>query len=417
MSKAVLIVCDGLADRPIRELNGQTPLEAAQTPNLDKLAVDGISGMMHTINVGVRPGSDVAHLSLLGYDPEQYYTGRGIFECIALGMDVAPGDIAFRANIATQDKNGIVLDRRAGKMDSTLVVEHLGQIELDGVQVFLKAGIDQRIGMVVRGPGLSWQVSDHDPKTVASKDAKETGVLKPRVMAREDSEAAIRTAEFLNKLSDYFAAQLKDALFNQARARQNLPLGNCILFRGASVLPDNMPRFEDKHGLRAAAVAGGSLYRGIAKAIGMDVIDFPAAAGVTGRPDSNLTSKVAKALEILPDYDFIFMHFKGADTLAELGDYQGKLEYLEKVDQAIEPLAERQDILLVVTGDHTTASDIKKHTADPLPITYRGPGVRTDDLSAFSERECAKGRLGHIRGRELVPILIDILGRSNMYGA
>jgi len=419
MVKAILLVCDGLADRLIPELDNKTPLEAANTPNLDKLAVDGVSGMMHTINVGVRPGSDTAHLSLLGYDPEKYYTGRGIFECMALGMDIKEGDIAFRANIATQDENGIVIDRRAGKMDSTAAVEHLGQIEIDGIKVYLKAGIDQRIGMVVRGPNLSYKVTDHDPKTVVSKDAKETGVPKPSVTPRDDSAEAKFTAEFLNKLSDYFVQNLKDAPFNQQRAKDNKALGNCVLFRGASLLPEGVPSFEDKYGLRTAAVAGGALYRGIAKTLGMDVIDFKPEHGVTGRPDSNLNSKVAKTLDLLDeqDYDMVFLHFKGADTLAELGDHQGKLEYLEKVDQAIEPLVKRDDILIVVTGDHTTASDIKKHTADPLPITYRGNGVLTDDLSAFSERECSKGRLGHIKGKDLMPILIDILGRSNMYGA
>ncbi len=410
MTKTILVICDGLADRPIRELGNKTPLEVAKTPNLDQIAIDGISGMMHPVDVGVRPGSDAAHLALFGYDPKEYYSGRGPFECLGIGMDLKSDDVALRANVATLDEQGEIIDRRAGRIDSTQsVVDYLGEIEIDGVKFIMKPGLSHRLGLIVRGNGLSHLVSNRDPKKV--------GVLPSEVKALDDTAQARFTAQVLNKFAQAVTGKLKDTSFNQERISQGLLPANTILFRGAGRLPNNLPSFKEKYGLHSAAIAAGPLYRGIAKALGMNIIFFPPQAGVTGKPDSNIKAKIDKAIELTSEYDFIFVHIKAADSLAEDGNFLGKVEFIEKIDQAIKSLVDHPEILVAITADHTTACELKIHTADPVPLTIRGLGVRTDDLQAYSERECVKGQLGHIRGIHLMPILVDILGLSTMYGA
>lgn len=412
MAKAVLVICDGLPDRPIAELGNKTPLEVARTPNLDRLAVDGISGMMHTIDVGVRPGSDTAHLALFGYDPKKYYLGRGPFECLGIEMDITSADVALRANAATLDEQGNILDRRAGRISSTKeIIDFLGsEIEIKGVKFMLKPGLSHRIGLVLRGEGISHMVSN--------LDHKEIGIAPNKVAPLDDSREAKFTAEILNDFYQIVSGKMANTDFNKKRQEQGLLPANTILFRGAGKLPPDLPKFSQKYSLQSAVIAGGPLYRGIAKAIGMDIIYFSPEEGITGKPDSNINLKIKKAVELLDEgYNFIFVHIKAADNLAEDGNFRGKVEFIEKMDKAFSPLIARPDVLTVVTADHTTSSILKKHTADPVPITFRGPGIRTDDLNAYSERESAKGRLGHIRGRDLMPLLTDFLGKSEMYGA
>ncbi|MFA6255140.1 MAG: 2,3-bisphosphoglycerate-independent phosphoglycerate mutase [Patescibacteria group bacterium] len=410
MQKIFFIICDGLPDRPIAELGYKTPLEAAKTPNLDKIAVDGISGMMHVIDVGVRPGSDTAHLSLFGYDPYAYYSGRGIFECAGIGMEVLPGDIAFRANAGTINDQGLVINRRAGRIESTKpVADLLNGTEIDGVKFLLKESLSHRIGLIARGKNLSPQVSKQDPKQI--------DVLPLVVKPLDDSSQAKFTAEVLNKFTQLTIDKLKSLPINEERIKAGKLPANIILFRGASWLPENILSFEEKYRLKAAFVGGAPMYRGVAKVLGMDVIEFDQNSGVTGLPNTNVEAKIKKALAIAPDYDFIFIHIKGADTLAEDGNYQGKVEFIEKIDKAMKPLADPNDFLVVVTADHTTSSQLKIHTADPVPVTIKGEGVRTDDINAYSERECAKGRMGQIRGENLMPIIIDLMGLAEMYGA
>ncbi len=410
MQKTIFIICDGLSDRPIAALGNKTPLEAAHTPNLDKLAVDGISGMMNLIGPGIRPGSDTAHLALFGYDPYIYYSGRGPFECLGIDMDIQPGDVCFRANAGTI-VNGVLVDRRAGRIESTLpIVELLNGLEIDGVKFILKPGLSHRIGLIARGRGLSYKISDQDPHVVDVEGVN-------TVVALDDSIEAKFTAEVMNKFSRIAIDKLSQAPFNLERTNQGLAPANVVLFRGSGIFPTGLPTFTEKYHLKTAFVAGAPFYRGIAKFVGMDIISFSPDEGVTGLPNSNLENKINKAITVSQDYDLVFVHIKGADTLAEDGDYQGKVQFIEKIDRAIKPLVESQDFLVVLTADHTTSSQLKIHTADPVPLTIRGEGVRTDDLNSYSERECAKGRLGTIQGINLMPILVDLMGLAKLFGA
>lgn len=410
MQPLICVICDGLPDRPLKQLGNRTPLEVAKTPNLDRIARDGISGMMHPVGIGIRPGSDTAHLSIFGYDPRRYYAGRGPYECAGIGMQLQPGDVAFRANIGTVDERGIVVDRRAGRISSTQpIVDFLGPITIDGVTVHLAPGLGHRLGMVLHGQGLSPQVTEQDPHR--------TGVPIATVQPRDISTQARRTASICNKFSRLVTERLKELPLNRERIAAGLPAANAMLFRGAGMMPALPPQFSQRYGMRAAFVAGAPMYRGLARILGLDVVDFQPHDGVTGKPDSNLERKIARAVALLPDYDAVFVHIKAADSLAEDGNIEGKIAFIEKIDRALLPLAENDEWHVAITADHTTSCQLKQHTADPVPVVIRGDGVRTDDVTAFSERACAHGKLGTIRGLHLMRILLDLTGRLPLYGA
>jgi len=406
MHKVLLIICDGLSDRPIYELGGKTPLEAAATPNLDKLASRGITGVMHTVDIGVRPGSDVAHLSIFGYDTAKYYTGRGPFEAAGLGMNIQPQDVACRGNFATVTSDFFLADRRAGRIDNTGdLLKSLEKINISGVKIFLKKGLEHRVAVLFRGKNLDGRVSDTDPHEVGAKILK----AKPLV----DSVKAKKTAKLINEFVSKSYEILKNHPVNKKKARSGLPAANIVLLRGAGSLPQ-LPSFKEKYHLTAACIAGAGLYKGIGKLLGMDII---AVTGATGKLDTNLPAKIKAATAAFSKYDFVFIHIKACDNLSEDGDFLGKKKFIEKIDRSLSPLVKRDDILIVVTADHTTSSVLKMHTADPVPLLIAGKNLHTDYVTQFGEREVAVGRLGHIQGKHLMPIILDFLGRAPLYGA
>lgn len=406
MQKVVFIVCDGLSDRPIPELGRKTPLEAAYKPNLDKLASQGILGAMNTIDIGVRPGSDVSHLALFGYDPLIYYSGRGPFEAAGIDMDLKEGDVCFRANMGTVDENLIVIDRRAGRIESTEpFVKVLNETKIDDVLFLLKAGTGHRLGLVMRGLNLSPKITDCDPHKTGEKVKKAT--------PKDNSQEAKKTALILNKFLDYAYKKIKDLPINKERVKKLLPPANYILVRGAGILP-KYPSFKEKYGLNACCIAGAGLYRGIAKVLGMKIIKV---AGATGKPDTNLDAKIKAVIKELKNFDFVFLHIKGTDTLGEDGDFIGKKLFIEKIDKALAPLLKLKECLIVVTADHSTPCALKAHSADDVPVLICGEGVRSDDIKTFNERTCHQGRLGHIKGLNLMPIIIDLMGLAELFGA
>lgn len=406
MQKVFLIICDGLGDRPIKKLGNKTPLEAAKTPNLDKLASHGISGAMNTIDIGIKPGSDTAHLAIFGYDPNVYYTGRGPFETSGINMDMKKGDVCFRVNMGSVDKNLKVLDRRAGRIDDTGEFAKLfDKTKIEDVTFYLKKGTAYRIGMIMRGKSISCKVTDADPQKI--------GLRIKEVEPKDDTDEAKKTARILNKFLTMAYRKLKKLPSNKQREKEGKFPANYFLVRGAGIYPD-IPSFYDKYGLKAACIAGAGLYKGISKVVGMDILHAP---GATGKPDSDIKSKVETALKNKSNYDFFFIHFKGTDTLGEDGDCIGKIKYIEKIDEAIIPLFKVKNAIVVITADHSTPCSLKSHSADDVPIIIKAPGLRVDDVHKFNERVCAKGRLGHIKGMHLMPIVIDLMGLAEKFGA
>jgi 2,3-bisphosphoglycerate-independent phosphoglycerate mutase len=406
MQKAMLVVMDGLGDRPIKELGDLTPLEAASTHNLDALAARGICGVMNALGVGQRPGSDTSHLALLGYDIDKYYTGRGTIEVAGLGMPLQPGDVALRGNLGTVDEHMVVVDRRAGRItDTGPFVQDLDGLTCEGVTLRIRPGTGHRAGIILRGPNLSSHISDNDPHEVAVKVHE--------VHALDDSPEAAFTARVLNHfLAEAHTILTKNPL-NRERQAQGLPAANYLLGRGAGYYK-KIDKFQERYGLQACAIAGGGLYKGIGAFTGMDVIPVP---GATGLPNTDIAAKFKAAFQALQGaYDFAFVHIKAADTFGEDGNFQGKLEFIEKIDAAAGLLLDAP-YLLVLTADHSTPCALKRHSGDPVPLMMVAEGlVRTDDVTQFGERACARGGLGRLTGLQLMPEIINLLGLSKLIG-
>ncbi|MCD6141496.1 2,3-bisphosphoglycerate-independent phosphoglycerate mutase [Candidatus Bipolaricaulota bacterium] len=411
--KGVFIIADGLGGRP-SDLAGKTCLEAARTPNLDELARRGAIGLIDPIRPGVRPGSDTAHLSLLGYDPYEVYTGRGVYECLGIGIDVEPGDVCFRANFATVEEtpDGLkLLDRRAGRIESgqEALAQALTQIELsDGVKFAFKASTQHRGALRLRGEGLTRHVSENDPH--------KTGVVIPDAQPLSDEPGARRTAAAVNEFTRKSYEVLKDHPVNRERIAAGKPPANIVLLRGAADLPHLEP-IAKVYKVRGAVIAGAALYRGVALACGMTRIDAP---GATGGVDTDLVSKAKTAIEALNELDYVFIHVKGTDNKGHDQDAEGKMRFIERIDaELIGTLMEKLDwseTHLAFTGDHTTPIDYGDHTAEPVPILYVGPNVRTDATTEFGERAAGRGGLGRWSGRAL-PILFNYNNWAPKFGS
>lgn len=396
--KVVFLIMDGLGDRPVPAFGGKTPLGAAHTPNLDRLAREGVTGTMLSVS-GIYPASDVSHLSIFGYALDKYYTGRGVFECAGIGMGVRKGDIALRANFGTVDENNKIIDRRAGRIDDVSpLVRALDGTKIRGIEFILKASIGHRAGLVMRGKGLSYKISDADPHKV--------GAEVHGARALENSKEAKFTASVLNEFLELAHKKLAAYPQNKKRVTQGLLPANYLLVRGASIAQE-LPSFRQRYGMKACCIAGGGLYKGIAKVLGMDILQVK---GATGKADSNLAAKITAAKKALKKYDFVFVHFKGADLMGEDGNCKGKKDYIEKADRAIAGLLGLKGTLVVVTADHSTPCLLKDHSSDPVPVLLHGAGAEPDRTPEFSERACANGALGHISGIELMPKVMRLLG-------
>lgn len=405
--KAILIIGDGMGDRPLKELGRKTPLEAARTPNLDLLAAKGECGILDPIAPGIRAGSDTGHLALLGYDPYAVYTGRGPFEALGIGMDLQPGDVAFRCNFATVDDNFVVLDRRAGRIEKQTdeLANSLNGLELDGVKCFFKESTAHRGALVLRGKDIGCAVSDPDPH-------RDGETVKESVPLDEKSG---KTSQVLNAFVQQSYKKLKFHPVNLKRMEEHLPPANVVLPRGAGAAPHLQP-FKEKHKLTCACIAEVGLLRGIGRYLGMDIVNVPEA---TGGLQTDTLAVGRKVLEMLPKYDFILCNIKGTDVAGHDGNVKAKVEMVEKIDRMMGLLMEKlpDDVYVAVTADHSTPCAFKDHSGDPVPLAVYGPEVRVDEVKEFNERAVARGSLGRIKGVDLMNILTSYLGTSEKFGA
>jgi 2,3-bisphosphoglycerate-independent phosphoglycerate mutase len=400
--KILLIVLDGASDRPTHE--GKTPFMSATTTYLDELAKEGILGIMDVIAPGRPPGSDTAHLSLLGYNPREIYTGRGPFEAAGVGIDVKPGDIAFRGNFATV-RDGNVVDRRAGRIRDTHELAQAIQEKLDlDAEFIFKESAGHRAALVLRGESLSPHVTPSDPLHVGKMK-----VVRPTT----DDAASQRTARILNEFTRQVFEILKNHPVNVEREKQGLLPGNTVLLRGAGVVP-HLQSFEDRWGLKAAVIAATALVIGIGKLTGMD---FILTDGATGGVDTNLTGKIKNVNRALKDHYFVLLNIKGADESGHDGDFEKKAAFLSRVDKELSNLEIDESILISITADHTTPVSLREHTGDPVPFLIRGKGVRTDHLHKFDEMTAAQGGMNRIRGLDIMPSLVDLIGKGKKFGA
>jgi 2,3-bisphosphoglycerate-independent phosphoglycerate mutase len=412
--KAILFIADGMADRPLKELDWKTPLEAARKSALNRIAKTGICGIVDPIAPGIPPGSDTSTLAMLGYDPLTVYSGRGALEAVGSGVKVLPGDVAFRCNFATVDENLVVLDRRAGRIaneDASELVESLQKIKLKNpknVDFYLKNTVQHRGALVLHGSNFSTAISDSDPETAGKKVLE----IKPL----DKSPEAKRTAAILNELSQGFHKVLSKHPINMERDKHRLPPANMVLFRGAGTIPEILS-LEKVFGIKAVCVAAVSLIRGVCKVAGMDLIDVK---GATGTPQTDYMAKARAAVKALKEHDFVFLHVKATDVAGHDGNFKLKVEIVEKIDAMLGYVLDNVDLdstILAVTADHTTSCVTKNHEGDPVPVAITGPYVRIDDVAEFGERTCAMGGLNRLRGVDLMHILMNLCGRVQKFGA
>ncbi len=400
--KAVLLILDGLGDFQYRKLGVKTPLEAARAKNLNLMAKTGETGFMFSIAPGVIPGSDTAHLSIFGYSPKKYYFGRGLYEALGAGVELKEQDIAFRANLATIENN-VLVDRRAGRKSDFLksLFEELNGISVEDVTIIAKHSSEHRGVVVLRGPGLSDKISDVDPHKV--------GVPISYCHPLDDSEEAKKTARIINHLMHSANEILERSKNNALRKDHGLLPANALLLRGAAKYHTAEPIYE-KTKAKFSCVAGGALYKGVAKFVGMDVVDVP---GATGDKFTNLRAKLEAAIKAKENSDVVFLHIKATDSFGHDGDYVGKKQFIEKVDREIISGLMKNFDVIVVTGDHSTPCKRKEHSGDAVPLLIWGENCRADK-GTFSETNPSPTLF--IRGEDLINIILNKIELLKKYG-
>jgi 2,3-bisphosphoglycerate-independent phosphoglycerate mutase len=386
-TKIVLVVMDGLGGYADGEHG--TELEEAVTPNLDRLATEGITGLVEPVGPGITPGSGPGHLGLFGYDPLQFELGRGALSAAGLDFELEPGDVAARGNFATLGPGGAITDRRAGRVpddEARALVEQLqAKVRVPGVEVFFRHEREHRLLVVLRGDGLDPRLGDTDPQR--------TGVP-PSPVEPLDPDAK-RTADVVAEVD----LQVRAALADQPKA-------NVVLMRGFDTHRE-LPSMSARYGLRSAAVAIYPMYRGIARLLGMDVL---------GRP-ADLGDQVTILHDSWPDYDYFFVHHKSTDSAGEDGDRGRKIAAIETLDAALPDVLALGPDVVVVSGDHSTPSQLAAHSWHPVPALLWAAHSGRDDTTQFGERWCARGLLGVRPTKDLMPVMLANAGRLTKYGA
>ena len=388
-TKIVMLVADGLGGLPI-EPGGPTELEAAATPNLDRLAGEGTVGLSTPVAPGIAPGSGPGHLGLFGYDPLEHQIGRGVLEALGIGVEVGPKDVAIRGNFCTVDAEGKVSDRRAGRIPTEVgekLVEKLAKsIRIDGVETLVEPVREYRLVVRFRGDGLGDRVADTDPLQAGLHP------LEPKALAPDSERTAQVAAEFLR--------QAREILKDEHPA-------NFLMMRGFSKFPE-IETMEQVYGLNPAAIAVYPMYRGLAKLVGMTVVD----------PGKTIDDQFAVAEANWGKYDFFFIHYKYTDSTGEDGDFAEKVAKIEALDAAMPALIGLEPDVLIVTGDHSTPSRLKSHSFHPVPLLFWAPKtVRPDEVATFGERPCMRGGLGNILAKQIMPLAMAHAGRLQKFGA
>ncbi len=387
-SKIAMLILDGLGGLP-RETGGKTELETALTPNLNALARRSILGLSQPAGPGITVGSGPGHLALFGHDPIENEIGRGVLEALGVDFEVGPDDIAARGNFCTVDADGLLTDRRAGRIpsaESSQLVNLLRQIRIDGVELFIEPVKEHRFAFILRARGFEADLTDSDPLI--------TGTEPLPVGAR--TPGSIQSAAAINE----FISKAKLLLAGHSPA-------NMILLRGFSKFP-TLPGFKEIYKLNSAAVAVNGMYRGVARLAGMDVLPVEGSA---------LADEFTALEKHWQQYDFFYLHFKKTDTCGEMGDFEGKVKAIEEFDALLPRLMDLKPDVVVVTGDHSSPAVLCAHSWHPVPLLIYSDNCRPDGIDEFGERACAAGSLGCIPAASIMPLALAHAGRVAKYGA
>ncbi|MCM8800193.1 MAG: alkaline phosphatase family protein [Candidatus Omnitrophica bacterium] len=423
MKKILYVVLDGLGDLPIQELNNQTPLEAAHTPNMDNLAKKGKTGLVFPVTEGIAPESDIAVISLLGYDVHKYYTGRGPLECFAEGLNVNDGDLALRVNFATVSEDGkTILDRRVGRNLTTeeataLAKEINTKVKLSEELSFeFKNTIGHRGVLVIRHreKSLSCWITNTDPAYTRegifgiAKEKFENTVIDSVPLAGYENDPTVKlSASILNEFTLKSHQVLKESFINKKRISENKLPANIILARDAG---DHLPKFpsiKELYGINFGSFVQMPVEKGIALLCGIEIVEVPPS---TGHLDIDYAIWAKLALESIKKYDGLYIHIKGPDEPAHDGDYIKKKEIIEAIDNYFfTPLLSKinlKEAILAITSDHSTTCKAKSHTADPVPFLVCGGDILSDNSLNFSEKVAKEGSLGKLKGKDILTLLV-----------
>jgi 2,3-bisphosphoglycerate-independent phosphoglycerate mutase len=392
--KYVLVIPDGFADRPLEALKGRTPIEAAVTPHMDALAGEGQLGLASNIPRGMDPGSDVACMSLMGYDPKEYHTGRAPLEAVSLGVELGDHEVAFRANLVTVTE-GIMVDYSAGHVKSgeaAVLIAALGEALAD-LPVKLYSGVSYRNLLVTD------RVESLRARTVPPHDF--TG------RALEGHWPRGRGADFLRAIMERSAEVLADHDVNEVRVSLGENPANMIWLWGGGVRPE-LPAFRDLWGLSGAVITAVDLLRSIGMLAGLEILKVP---GATGYLDTDYAAKGAAAAEALERFDLVVVHVEAPDEAGHGGKALAKLKSLERIDaEIVGPLSQlaraRGDLRIMVAADHATPIEVRTHTAEPVPFLIWGPEVQPDGAESFSEAQAKATGLREKRGHRLMGRLL-----------
>jgi 2,3-bisphosphoglycerate-independent phosphoglycerate mutase len=388
-TKIVFLIMDGLGGLPM-DGRDQTELEAARTPNLDALASKSVCGLLDPVGYGITPGSGPAHFALFGYDPIKNNIGRGILEAAGIDFPMTDRDLLIRVNFATIDTNGIIVDRRAGRIDNETNKRICGKLreniqKISGTEIIFEPVREHRALLALRGDGLSDKIQETDPQQAGLHP------FSPKALVPEAEETAALLHELVNKA--------KDILSDEKKA-------NMLLLRGYSRYRQ-YPSMEKRYGLNALAIAGYPMYRGIARLLGMKI----------GPQPENIREEFMALRESYKAYDFFFVHIKPTDSRGEDGDFAAKVKVIEEVDSLIPLVTELNPDVLVVTGDHSTPAALAAHSWHTVPVILSSATCRPDRVERFGERDCILGGLGRMPTMYLMGLALAHARRLEKFGA
>ena len=390
-TKLVLLVLDGVGDIATAETQFKTPLEAAKSPNLDQVARASAMGRMIPVSPGVTPGSGPGHLGLFGYDPLDYEVGRGVIEALGVGIELQGGDVAARANYCTLDQQGIVRDRRAGRIPTEVnekLCEKLRKIKrIEDTDVIIKAGKSHRFVVVFRGKDIEGPLTDSDPHREGLPIKK----VEPVVRSAKSEKAA--------RLVSLFYGQALPLLAEEKPA-------NGFLLRGIAHMP-HIPTFQERFALRAAAIAVYPMYKGLAQLIGMRKLEGT----------NSTAEEFQKYLDEYDNFDYFFIHVKATDMYGEDGNFEQKTAVIEEVDKVLPILLKKKPTVLAITGDHSTPVPMKGHSWHPQPVLLHSAVSGSDNLERFTETHTNRGSLGLFYSKDLIRLMMANARLFDKFGA
>jgi 2,3-bisphosphoglycerate-independent phosphoglycerate mutase len=388
-TKIIFLIMDGLGGLPMGR-GDQTELEAAKTPNMDALAEKSVCGLLDPIGYGITPGSGPAHFALFGYDPVKNNIGRGILEAAGIDFPMTERDLLIRINFATIDKNGVIIDRRAGRIDNETNERICKKLQdkirkISDVEIIFEPVREHRALLVLRRDRLREEIQETDPQKTGFP------ALPPKALMPEAEE----TSGILQKLVD----KAREALSDEKKA-------NMLLLRGYSTYR-RYPYLSERFGLNALAIATYPMYRGIARLLGM----------VIGPQPDSLKGEIVALRENYGKYDFFFVHVKATDSRGEDGNFDAKVKVIEEVDSLIPMVTDLKPDVLIITGDHSTPAALASHSWHPLPVLLYSATVRPDRVKRFGERDCISGGLGRMPTVHLMGLALAHAGRLEKFGA